>query len=299
VRPTLIWPFARRNGDASSFTDFGWVSFMVSMRGLLAAAFAFLLSSVAPTRADVAPLASHRAIYELTLDKATGSKAPSQARGRIVFDFSAACEGYVQNFRQITELTPTEGATKLSDMRSATFEALDGGDYRFKIETKVDNASAEQVDGKAQKAKDQVDVDLQRPRRAHLDIAGPALFPTEHLLHIVAAARAGESLLEARVYDGTGEGDKAFDTLTVIGKAIEAPAPEKAAQNAALKGVKRWRASVSYFEPGKRDGQPIYVLSFDLYENGVSRALSLDYGDFVLKGEMTELTVQPSAPCKK
>lgn len=262
---------------------------------------AFLLATpLGGAFAEAPPLASHRAVYELSLDKATGSKAPAQARGRIVFDFTASCEGYVQNFRQVTELQPAEGATKQSDMISATYEALDASDYRFKVETKVDSAGKEEVDGKARKAKDShVAIDLVRPRRGHVDIEGAAFFPSEHLLRIIAAARAGESLLEARVYDGTGEGDKAFDTLTVIGKPIATPAPEKAAQGPGLQGMKRWRVAVSYFEPGKRDGQPIYVLSFDLYENGVSRALSLDYGNFVLKGDMKELTLQPATNCKK
>jgi hypothetical protein len=273
---------------------------MTFTRALYAVAFAASLPPLSPAKADAPPLASHRAVYELTLDKATGSKAPAQARGRIVFDFSASCEGYVQNFRQITELQPAEGTSKLSDMLSATFESLDAANYRFKVETKIDNASAEAVDGKAQKAKDgRIAIDLSRPKRTHLDIDGPALFPSEHLRRIVEAARGGETLLEARVYDGTGEGEKAFETLTVIGKALDAPAAEKAAQLDALKGMKRWRTAVSYFEPGKRDGQPLYILSFDVYENGISRALKLDYGDFTLKGDMTELTIQPATSCKK
>lgn len=248
----------------------------------------------------MAPLASHRAVYELSLAKASGSKAPAQARGRIVFDFAATCDGYVQNFRQITELQPAEGATRLSDMISGTFEALDASDFRFKVETKVDGAVTETVDGKARKEKDsRIGVDLTKPKRGRLDLDGPAFFPSEHLLHIIEAARAGQTLLEARVFDGSSAGDKTLDTLTVIGKAIEAPAPETAAQADALKSMKRWRVAVSYFEGGKRDGQPIYVLSFDLYENGVSRALSLDYGDFVLKGEMKELSLQPAVACKK
>lgn len=277
-----------------------WKDAMISRNGLFAAVVATSSWINVAGAGEAVPLATHRAVYELTLGKATGAKAPAQARGRIAFDFSASCEGYVQNFRQITELQPAEGATKLSDMRSATFESLDAADYRFKVETKIDNASAEQVDGKAQKGKEaRLGVDISRPRRAHIDVDGPALFPSEHLRRIIAAARAGETIVEARVYDGTGEGDKAFDTLTLIGKAAAAPAPEKAAQSDALKGLTRWPTAVSYFEPGKRDGQPIYVLSFDLYENGVSRALKLDYGDFVLQGEMTELTISPTPPCKK
>lgn len=269
------------------------------------AAAALALTHVSSVRAEMtaaAPVfAAHRAVYDLSLMKGSGAKAPAQAGGRIAFEFSGtACEGYVQNFRQFTELQPTEGPAKTSDMRSATFEGGDGSDYRFKIETKVDNTVADTVDGKAQKLKDsRIGVELSKPKRARLEFDGPTLFPTEHLRRIILAAKAGESLLEARVYDGTGDGDKAFDTLTVIGKPVEAPATEKAAQLEELKGMTRWPAAVSYFEVGKKDGQPIYVLSFDIYENGVSRALKLDYGDFVLKGEMKELTLFRSPPCKK
>jgi hypothetical protein len=63
--------------------------------------------------------------------------------------------------------------------------------------------------------------------------------------------------------------------------------------------MKRWPVAISYFEQGKKDGAPAYVLSFDLYENGVSRALKLDYGDFVLAGEMTQLDILPTKTCSK
>lgn len=271
-------------------------------RAIAACACAATLLTIASARAETPPaLASHRAVYELSLLRGAGAKAPAQARGRIAFDFSgSACDGYVQNFRQLTELQPAEGAAKLSDMRSATFEAGDAAEYRFKIETRIDNAVSETIDGKAQKGKDaRIAIDLAKPKRGRAEIDGPTLFPTEHLRHIIAAARNGETLIEARVYDGTSDGEKAFDTLTLIGKPAAAPAPEKAAQAEALKNLLRWPVAVSYFEIGKRDGQPIYVLSFDLYENGVSRALKLDYGDFVLKGDMTELTIAPTPPCKK
>ena len=43
--------------------------------------------------------------------------------------------------------------------------------------------------------------------------------------------------------------------------------------------------------------QPVYAITFELYENGVSRALILDYGDFVLTGEMTSLEMKDTKPC--
>ncbi|MBI3275002.1 MAG: cell envelope integrity EipB family protein [Methylocystis sp.] len=249
----------------------------------------------------LAPLAAHRAVYDLTLSSSTGNKAPASARGRIAFDFSgSACEGYVQNFRQITELQPAEGPPRLSDMRSATFETADGNDFRFKIETKIDNSRAEDIDGKAKKAPGAaLSIDIAKPKRARLDLKSESLFPTQHLRRILAAARAGESILEAKVYDGSGDGAKVFDTLSVVGKASTRAVDEKAAQIDALKSMRHWPVAISYFEPDKKDQHPAYVLSFDLYENGISRALRLDYGDFVLAGEMRELTLLPAKTCKK
>ncbi|MGJ0512664.1 cell envelope integrity EipB family protein [Methylocystis sp.] len=273
---------------------------MISLRVLAAAICA--ATPVGQAFAERAlPLANHRAVYDLSLLKSSGAKAPAQARGRIAFDFSgSACEGYVQNFRQITELQPSEGAAKLSDMRSATFEGGDGADFRFKVETKVDNSRTDEVDGMAKKSGDaRLAIDLAKPKRTRLELAGPMLFPTEHLRKIVETAAAGEQLLEARVFDGTGDGEKAFDTLTVIGKPTTEPPQEKVARVNALNDIRRWPVAISYFDLGKKDGQPIYVLSFDLYENGVSRALKLDYGDFVLRGDMTDLVLQPTPACKK
>ena len=44
---------------------------------------------------------------------------------------------------------------------------------------------------------------------------------------------------------------------------------------------------------------PAYTLAFELYENGVSRALRLDYGNFALKGELKSIEFFKPTPCEK
>jgi hypothetical protein len=39
-------------------------------------------------------------------------------------------------------------------------------------------------------------------------------------------------------------------------------------------------------------------MSFELYENGVSRALKLDFNDFVIGGAMSKFDVKTAKPCK-
>ena len=246
-------------------------------------------------------LASHRAVYELTLLKSTGSKSPTAASGRIAFDFSGSpCDGYVQNFRQLTELQPAEGPSRLSDMHSATFEGGDGANFAFKMQTTVDNGAPDVVDGKARKSSDgALSIDLSKPTRTKLDLAYDIVFPTEHLKRILTAAEEERSFLEVKVYDGSETGEKIFETTTIIGRAVAAPAVEPAAHVPTLEHLRRWPVTISYFESGKKDEGPNYILSFDLYENGVSRALRLDYGDFVLAGEMTSLEFLPEQACRK
>ena len=93
--------------------------------------------------------------------------------------------------------------------------------------------------------------------------------------------------------------------FTVLGKTIapEAGKPEDAtAGQVAFAGMMRWPVTISYFDraAGEKTGeqQPVYAITFELYENGVSRALVLDYGDFVLTGEMTSLELKDGKPCQ-
>ncbi|ARN81393.1 cell envelope integrity EipB family protein [Methylocystis bryophila] len=255
--------------------------------------------------AQTPALAPHRAIYDLSLLRADGAKAPSEARGRITFDFSgSACDGYIQNVRQLTQLQPQEGEAQVSDMRSATFEAADGSDFRFKLTTKVSNAESagatEETDGVAKKKKSgDVEIDLSKPKRGKLDYAGPILFPTDHMRKILQTARDGGKMLAARVYDGSGDGSKRFDTLSIIGAPIQIEPQEKAFQVEAFKNLRRWPVTISYFDIEQKDQLPSYTLMLELFENGVTYSMRLDYGDFVLGAKASSLTLLPPPKCKR
>ena len=278
----------------------------VSCKGFLGLVVAGLIATGTAQGGDVVtaatppiPLAVHRAVYDLTLLRSTGTKGPTGARGRIAFDFSgSACEGYSQTFRQLTELQPAEGETRVSDMHSATFEDASDSTFAFAMQTSVDGGAAELVEGRAAHGSGgPLVAELTKPTRGRFDLDADAVFPTAHLQRIIAAARAGEKILQVKVYDGSETGRKIYDTTTVIGRAIEGPAIETAAHIPTLDNMRRWPVTISYFESGKKDQPPSYALSFDLYENGISRALRLDYGDFVLAGEIVTLELLPTKTC--
>ena len=256
--------------------------------------------TVRPASADAVALASHRAIYDLKLAQTKGTRTMASVRGRIVYDFSGnACEGYALSFRQVTELDNGEGKVAVSDLRSATWEEGAAKTYRFNFQNYISQELVDSSDGKADRANDgkPTSVHLTKPEDKRFDLDAAVAFPTEHMRRIIQAAKDGKSVLEVQVYDGSESGERLYNTLTVIGHVI-APGERKpddvAANQPALDGLRRWPVTISYFDKTKKGDEqtPVYAITFELYENGISRALSLDYGDFVISGEMTALEVK-------
>jgi hypothetical protein len=263
------------------------------------------VAAPAPVAAAGVVLAPHRAVYDLKLLRSRGKRSVESVRGRILYDFSgSACAGYALNFRQVSELDTGEGKVSLSDLRASTWEEGSAKRFRFSSENLVDQRSVDKVDGEAERDADHVAVKLARPGDKSFDLEPTMVFPTEHMRRIIEAARDGQTMLELPVFDGSENGQKVYSTLTVIGHEIapdEKVPTDAAAGQAALAGLKRWPVTISYFDrAGKKDGEqtPIYSISFELYENGISRALSLDYDDFVVSGEMSQLEIKDAPECK-
>ena len=253
------------------------------------------------------PFLAHQALYELSLVKSRGSNSINSARGRILYNFSgSACEGYTSEFRQVSELDSGEGKVTLSDLRSTSWEDAAGKSYRFKIDARMNDSDSSPVDGIAERFGDHITVKLKQPVSKTFTLDGSTVFPTEQIQRIIATARAGKSLLELTVYDGSDNGEKVYNTLTVIGQPIPGDrsiaAPDPSTTSDQMRSLTRWPVTVSYYDRDAkaRDGEqtPVYAMSFELFENGVSRALVLDYNDFVISGALGKFDVKDSKPCK-
>ena len=97
-----------------------------------------------------------------------------------------------------------------------------------------------------------------------------------------------------------------YNTLTVIGRPI---APAKNRQTMRVPKVPPWPSSragrsrsailTRWTTKAEQGGEqtPVYSIGFELYENGISRALVLDYTDFTITGEMTSLELKDGKPC--
>jgi hypothetical protein len=267
------------------------------------------VQSAAQSAAQDAPivLAPHRAVYDLSLEQTRGNSQVAGVRGRILYDFDGnACDGYSLEFRQVSELSSGEGDDKdsTSDQRSTTWEDAGAKSFKFTSQNFINDKLTDAVDGHAERGEAGTAVDLTKPEQKTLDLDAKVVFPTEHMVRAIAAARAGKTILNFPVYDGSDTGDKVFDTLTVIGRKIaagERQHDDAAAHEPKLASVARWPVTISYFDKSKTtdssEQTPAYAIGFELYENGISRALTLDYNDFVVSGKLSSLEIKQPKPC--
>jgi hypothetical protein len=252
----------------------------------------------------IMPLASHRAAYDLSLVDPTSpplssAQTPIAASGLIAYEFRGSpCEGYTSNFRQLTQMERSEGEPLSTQVNAMSFEDADGKSMRFRVDSEGAPETPPIVGTATRDPGDDLRVELTKPSRKAIDFGHDVLFPTQHIERLIEAAKKGGGAIQARVYDGSDTGAKIYSTMAVIGKEASKPSDD-ALTATELRGIRRWPVVVSYFDEASKDSAPEYTLSFDLYENGVSGTLKLDYGLFALRARLQRLEILPTPVCDK
>lgn len=278
-------------------SEFSQAWFLAALLAAAPAGQAWAIAAREPIK-----LTPHRAVYEMTLDDARSASGITGIDGRMVFEFTGSeCDGYTLNMRMVTQMTDSQGQTNRTDLRSSTWEQGDGQKFRFESAQYLNDKLNDVTMGRAMRnAPETVEVKLSQPSRAELSLPGRVLFPTQHSIALIGAARGGEKVLQAQIYDGSEKGQKVYDTTAFIGKPVppgSEPGLEPAAKEKGLSELVSWPVSIGYFEPKSGDLTPSYQIDFRLYTNGVSRELLIDYGDFSIQGKLTSLEYLKTDAC--
>ena len=248
-------------------------------------------------------LAPHRAVYDIALDRSAPGSGVSEMTGRMVYELTgSACEGYTQNMRFVTRSTLTDGATRLNDLRTSSWEETGGKRLRFSTTQYENDKLAEASQGDAGRDGGGIKIEIDRPAAKAVRFAGDVLFPIQHSIALIEAARSGKPLLRADLFDGSEKGEKIYATNAVIGRklapgATQTPVGIKGAET--LAALPSWPIAISYFETGtdNKDAVPSYELGYRFFDNGVTTGLRIDYGEFAIRGEMTSLELLESTKC--
>lgn len=252
-------------------------------------------ATVVPAHAGA--LIPHRAVYDLTLDEASDRSGITGITGRMVYEFNgSACEGYTVTFRFVTQID-TADLSRVTDQQTTTYEDGDGESFRFVTRSFVDEALDTELRGTARltpaSKPDATVVSIEKPETQEIRLAATQ-FPTQHLLELLKKAESGETFYETTLFDGSDKADQVMTTTVIIGREAKASAndPEQKAL-APMAEEPFWPVDVAYFDMKDEQGEelPTYRISFKLYENGVTRDLVMDYGDFSMTGRLVDLAL--------
>lgn len=270
------------------------------MRTLKTAVALTLALGVAVTPAQARDgLLGHRASYAINLKAAGWGSGITGFNGKLVVEFSNACDGYTLNQRLVSQMTNDEGQVAMGDLWITSWESVAGETFRFTLSQDFNGASIDKFSGTAFAAADgaRPRVEYSQGKIASAALPADAIFPTAYLLEVIGAAKAGQTTLARHVFDGSGEG-KTYQAFAVIGrmKAADSDLPQVEGATA-LAGLASWPVTLSYYAIGGTEDVPDYETSFRLFENGVSTDLVLDFGDYSVNGALERIDTLSDPPC--
>ncbi len=240
-------------------------------------------------------LAAHRAAYRLTLDKARPNSNVSSARGAMLYEVGDACEGWTTRQRFTLTLHDNDGQEVETTSDYSTYETKDGRSIRFSLTQTSQGAVSQRIAGEATLTPTGGFVRYTLPEAKEERLPSGTLLPTSHTLRALAEARTGQRMLSAPLFDGTSA-DGAQDSTTAISPWQPPQVMERFPMLSTLGSA---RIRVAFFDRnGSRDGaaaQPDYEVGLRYFENGVAAELKMDFGEFVVNGEMVELALLPSS----
>jgi hypothetical protein len=261
-----------------------------------------LAACVLAPAAEAATVAPHRALYNLTLLRASEGASLQSASGKLAFEVQgSSCEGYTVNFRMATKYGAKEGDPTVIDTRTTTYEGPGSLELRHQLLETINGDTKQDlkitVDREAADKPGSGSIST-KPTEPFTVPAGAAL-PMQHQLKLMTLGEHGGGRDSSIIYDGSDEA-KAFRAISFVGAEKPAGTIARDAANPAaapLKPVGAWPMTISYYPVEGNDEIPQYQVSFDMYENGVASNLTLDYGDFALTGTLEKLELLEPSSC--
>jgi hypothetical protein len=213
----------------------------------------------------------------------------------MMLEVKSTCEGSAVTQLLRTDTWGDDEVVQRGELTVSSFETNDGKSFQFTLHNEINGHVVSDFKGSAKRDGSDQPAAIKYEHDAFPDSTFPAggVFPNQYMERLLDAADQNQRVVSVTVFDGSDE-SKIYRSTSIIGPKDTS---EKSGA-AALKGMAHWPMVLSYFDVAGDSITPDYESSFDLYANGVSDHVLLDYGDFAMKGEITSLQLLQMPKCK-
>lgn len=236
----------------------------------------------------------HKARYVITLEKNYGDDI-SDAAGEMTINVYDTGDGLVfeQNSSLVIYNGDGEGEQIITNL--ATWQDYEGKRYRFNSRTVRDGEQEEIIKGEAIKNNQEkvTRITYSRPTTSQITTPYETIFPLHHLIHSLAMAKAGKSVVSNVVFDGSSETHEAVTVDTILGAPRPSELKIKTDQDILIKN--QWPMRLAVYAPESDNSDPDYEMVQNVLDSGVIKDMTLDYGAFQVKATLDKIDFYESS----
>jgi hypothetical protein len=263
-------------------------------RSLALAGIGYLL--LCASVADAADISPHRALYTMTLASARTDSGVASARGTMVYQWGETCDGWTVEQRYRLTMSYTESADVEILSNFVTWEAKNGLRYRFnqretrngKVDQEIHGEATLDGPGRGGVAA------FEKPKPETLKLPPGTLFPSAHTIQLIDHGMAGDNFVTRQLFDGATEETAVLVSAVIGPKVGPDPAADKVSPLLVRPG---WRTRLAFFPADQNIEKPDYELGMLLLDNGVSRDMIIDYGEYAIKATLDSIEILPKPHC--
>ena len=241
-----------------------------------------------------AQLLSHRAVYTLTIQNIKDNGLLEGGQGQTFFEILEKCNGWniKEDYVLIYELPNEKIANSFSSY--STFENYLGTKHSFELKEKSQFSGEKSYQGFIEKNNKNLSGSIIDNSIKNLSFKKDILFPIEHLLKLIEAAKKGEKIFTKKVFFG----NENEDFIKIVSAFIGQNRNPKSKGIEYLKGKKIWPIKVAFYKEKTRQEKPEYEIYLEIDNLGVVHSYKVDYGNFEIIALLKKFEVLPKIKCK-
>jgi len=259
--------------------------------GCLCSALLLPASALADAAAG---LTGQDALYNLSLAKVRTHDVTG-ATGQMRFSIADGCTGWGTTQHMTLLIRNADGSLTKTVTDYVTWETKNGSKLTFNLSEK-DNDGKPIIDdaGIADRTADGTGtITYSTPANRVMTMPPGTLFPMAHTAAMLDAGMHGKKFFSVPLFDGTTDDGPQHTFVVILGR----HGPIVKNPFSGLAGLSSTNVDIAFYERKHSDQNPDFRSQMLYYDDGVANNIMMDFGDFVMRGELEHLNI-PASNCK-
>ncbi len=243
----------------------------------------------------------HKALYNMELATIKGGSPITDIGGEMYYKWEDVCDAWSTDHRFKIDYYYTDRPSITTTRHFVSWESKDGARLSFFADGYTGGIEDKDIRGQAKRYVDDTGAALfYAPSGLSFDFDEEFTFPIQHALNVIDAAKKGESLYFATLFDGTDDEGPVQVNVVIDQNTPEMDERLKKALDSELIDSPSWNMRYAFFkdnEPQSKMGLPSYEMRLRMHENGVVSEMIVEYDKFSVRQNLLAVDALPKPEC--